>query len=42
MYSNINSSVKLLSASNIRDEQVAIVNNLSSLLCYLLRVEVMT
>ena len=32
MYSNINSSIKLLSASNISDEQVAIVNNLSTLL----------
>ena len=32
MYSNINSSIKLLSASNISDEQAAIVNNLSTLL----------
>ena len=32
MYSNINYSIKLLSASNISDEQVAIVNNLSTLL----------
>ena len=32
MYSNINSSIKLLSASNISDEQVAIVNNLNTLL----------
>ena len=34
MYSNINSSIKLLSACNIsdHDEQVAIVNNLSTLL----------
>ena len=32
MYSNINSSIKLLGASNISDEQVAIVNNLSTLL----------
>ena len=32
MYSNVNSSIKLLSASNISDEQVAIVNNLSTLL----------
>ena len=32
MYSNINYSIKLLSASNINDEQVAIVNNLSTLL----------
>ena len=32
MYSNINSSIKLLSANNISDEQVAIVNNLSTLL----------
>ena len=31
MYSNINYSIKL-SASNISDEQVAIVNNLSTLL----------
>ena len=29
MYSNINSSITLLSASIISDEQVAIVNNLS-------------
>ena len=32
MYSNFNSSIKLLSASNISDEQVAIVHNLSTLL----------
>ena len=32
IYSNINSSIKLLSASNISDEQVAIVNNLIVLL----------
>ena len=32
IYSNINSSIKLLSANNISDEQVAIVNNLSTLL----------
>ena len=36
MYSNINSSIKLLSASNISDEQVAIVNNLSTLYLFLL------
>ena len=32
MHFNINSSIKLLSASNLSDEQVAIVNNLSTLL----------
>ena len=32
LHSNINSSIKLLSSSNISDEQVAIVNNLSTLL----------
>ena len=32
MYFNINSSIKFLSASNISDEQVAIVNILSTLL----------
>ena len=32
MHSNINSSIKLLSSSNISDEQVAIVNNASTLL----------
>ena len=32
MYSNINSSIKLLSSGNLSDEQVAIVNNLSTLL----------
>ena len=32
MQSNINSSIKLLSPSNISDEQVVIVNNLSTLL----------
>ena len=32
MHSNINSGIKLLSASNLSDEQVAIVNNLSTLL----------
>ena len=32
MHSNINSSIKLLSSSNLSDEQVAIVNNLSTLL----------
>ena len=31
-FSNINSSIKLLSSSNLSDEQVAIVNNLSTLL----------
>ena len=31
MHSNINSSIKLLSSSNLSDEQVAIVNNLSTL-----------
>ena len=30
IYSNINPSIKQLSASNISDEQVAIVNNLST------------
>ena len=32
MHSNINSSIKLLSSSIISDEQVAVVNNLSTLL----------
>ena len=32
MYSNINYSIKLLSASNISDDQVTIVNNLGALL----------
>ena len=32
MYCNINSSIKLLHASNISDKQIAIVNNLSTLL----------
>ena len=32
MHSNINYSIKLLSSSNLSDEQVAIVNNLSTLL----------
>ena len=32
MHSNINSSIKLLSSSNLSDEQVAIVNNLSTVL----------
>ena len=35
MYSNINSSITLLSASIISDEQVAIVNNLSNLSKYI-------
>ena len=32
MYSNINSNIKLICASNISEEQVTIVNNLSTLL----------
>ena len=32
MYFNITSSIKFLTASNISDEQVSIVNNLSTLL----------
>ena len=34
MYSNMNSRIKRLSSSNISDEQVAIVNNLSTLLSF--------
>ena len=32
IYYTINSNIKLLSGSNINDEQIAIVNNLSTLL----------
>ena len=38
IYRTINYSVKQLSGSNINDEQIAIVNNLSRLLYYLLGV----